>query len=173
MRILLVEDDSRVASFIRRGLREEQYTVDVAKDGEDALFLAQTGEYDLVILDLMLPKRNGLDVLRTLREERTTTPVLILTAKDELSDKVRGLDAGADDYLAKPFGFEELLARIRALLRRRGALVPTVLRDGVTPPAWGERLPGIPQWGDVAATPAMAVSAAQSHRPSRPPVRMV
>jgi DNA-binding response OmpR family regulator len=128
MRILLVEDDTRVASFIRRGLREENYTVDVAPNGEDALFLAQTGEYDLLILDLMLPKRNGLDVLRTLRSEGSTVAVLILTAKDELQDKVTGLDAGADDYLTKPFGFDELLARVRTLLRRRGSLTPTVLK---------------------------------------------
>ena len=128
MRILLVEDDPRVASFIRRGLREERYTVDVAKDGEQALFLAQTGEYDLIVLDVMLPKRDGLDVLRRLRSDRVTVPVLILTAKDELQDKVAGLNAGADDYLTKPFGFDELLARIRALLRRRGDLMPTVLR---------------------------------------------
>ena len=128
MRILLAEDDARVASFIRRGLREEHYTVDVAKDGEEALFLAQTGEYDLIILDLLLPKRNGLDVLRTLRTERNTVPALILTARDEVQDKVRGLDTGADDYLTKPFRFDELLARIRALLRRRGDMVPTVLR---------------------------------------------
>ena len=128
MRILLVEDDARVSSFIRRGLREEQYTVDVASDGEKALFLAQTGEYDLIILDLLLPKRNGLDVLRTLRGDNVTAPVLVLTAKDELHDKVEGLNAGVDDYLTKPFGFDELLARVRALLRRRGDLVPTVLR---------------------------------------------
>jgi DNA-binding response OmpR family regulator len=130
MRILLVEDDSRVMSFIRRGLREELYTVDSAKDGEEALFLAQTGEYDLIILDLMLPKRNGLEVLKTLRDDRVTVPVLVLTARDDLSDKVKGLDAGADDYLTKPFGFEELLARVRALLRRRGDLVPMTLRAG-------------------------------------------
>ena len=128
MRILIVEDDARVASFIRRGLKEEQYTVDVAKDGEEALFMAQTNEYDLVILDLMLPKRTGLDVLRTLRNERVAVPILILTAKDDLDDKVKGLDSGADDYLTKPFGFDELLARVRALLRRRGDLVATVLR---------------------------------------------
>ena len=130
MRILLVEDDARVASFIRRGLREEQYTVDVAVDGEQALFLAQTGEFDLVILDLLLPKRSGLEVLRTLRADRVSVPVLILTAKDEMQDKVAGLDAGADDYLTKPFGFEELLARVRALLRRGGELAPSVLRLG-------------------------------------------
>ena len=128
MRILLVEDNPRVASFIRRGLREEHYTVDLAHDGEEALFLAQTGEYDLIILDLLLPKRSGLEVLKTLRAERNTLPVLILTAKDEPKDKVNGLDSGADDYLTKPFEFEELLARVRALLRRRGDMTPTVLK---------------------------------------------
>lgn len=130
MRILLVEDDSRVASFIRRGLKEENYAVDLAKDGEEAVYMAQTGVYDLLILDLLLPKKSGLEALRTLRAERVTTPTLILTAKDEVEDRVRGLDAGADDYLTKPFGFEELLARIRALLRRRGDMVPTLLKVG-------------------------------------------
>lgn len=128
MRILVVEDDARVASFLRRGLREEHYTVDTALDGEQALFLAQTGEYDLIILDMMLPKRSGIDVLKTLRAERATMPILVLTAKDEIGDKVSGLNAGADDYLTKPFSFEELLARVRALLRRRGDMTPTVLR---------------------------------------------
>ncbi len=128
MKVLLVEDDARVASFIRRGLKEETYTVDVASDGEQGLFMAQTGEYDLLILDVMLPKKGGLDVLRSLRAGGAGVPVLLLTAKDEQQDKVAGLDAGADDYLTKPFGFEELLARIRALLRRRGNLVPTVLK---------------------------------------------
>jgi DNA-binding response OmpR family regulator len=130
MRVLLVEDDSRVASFIRRGLREERYAVDVAKDGEEALYLAQTGEYDAIVLDLLLPKRNGLEVLRTLRADRSTVPILVLTAKDELQDKVAGLDAGADDYLTKPFRFDELLARLRALLRRRGDMTPTILKAG-------------------------------------------
>lgn len=128
MRILVVEDDARVASFVRRGLREEHYAVDVARDGEQALFLAQTNDYDLMVLDLLLPKRGGIEVLRTLRAERVTVPILILTAKDEPQDKVAGLDAGADDYLTKPFAFEELLARVRALLRRRGDLMPTLLR---------------------------------------------
>ncbi|MDP3722274.1 MAG: response regulator transcription factor [Candidatus Omnitrophota bacterium] len=128
MRILVVEDDARVASFIRRGLREQNYAVDVAGDGEHALFLAQTEEYDLIILDWVLPKRTGLEVLRTLRADRVAVPILILTAKDQLQDKVDGLDAGADDYLTKPFRFHELLARVRALLRRRGDLLQTVLR---------------------------------------------
>ena len=130
MRILLVEDDARVASFIRRGLREERYTVDVAADGEQALFMAQTEDYDLVILDLLIPKRSGLDVLRTLRTDHVAVPVLILTAKGELKDRVAGLDAGADDYLTKPFGFTELLARVRALLRRHSELLPATLGAG-------------------------------------------
>lgn len=130
MRILVIEDDNRIASFIRRGLREEQYTVDVAADGEAGLYLAQTNDYDLLILDLMLPKRPGLEVLRTLRAEHTATPVLILTARGKPAERVTGLDAGADDYLPKPFDFDELLARVRALLRRRGDLVPTALRAG-------------------------------------------
>ncbi len=130
MRILVIEDDNRIASFIRRGLREEQYTVDLAADGEAGLYLAQTNDYDLLILDLMLPKRPGLEVLRTLRAEHTTTPVLILTARGKPAERVAGLDSGADDYLAKPFDFDELLARVRALLRRRGDLVPTALRAG-------------------------------------------
>lgn len=128
MRILLVEDDKRVASFIRRGLREEGYTVNVSFDGEEGLYLAQTETYDLIILDLLLPKRSGLEVLRALRSERVTIPILILTAKDQLEDKVAGLDSGADDYLTKPFGFEELLARIRALLRRQPEMTPSVVR---------------------------------------------
>jgi DNA-binding response OmpR family regulator len=130
MRILLVEDEAQVASFICRGLREQQYTVDHAPDGEEALFLAQTNEYDLVLLDWRLPKVSGIDVLRSLREDGVTVPILLLTAKDTLQDKVQGLDSGADDYLTKPFGFEELLARVRALLRRRGDLIPTVLQVG-------------------------------------------
>ena len=130
MRILLIEDDARVASFIRRGLREEQFVVDVAKDGEEGLFQAQTGDYDLIILDLMLPKKDGVEVLRELRAERISAPILILSAKDKYKDKIEGLNTGADDYLTKPFGFEELLARVRALLRRRGSLTSTVLRAG-------------------------------------------
>ncbi len=128
MQILLAEDDVSVASFIRRGLREAHYTVQVALDGDEALFHAQTGHFDLIILGLMLPKRSGLEVLRALRIEKVSTPVLILTAKDRVGDKVIGLDHGADDYLSKPFRFNELLARIRALLRRQGDLTPTVLR---------------------------------------------
>lgn len=130
MRILLVEDDPRIAGFVRRGLKEQDYAVDLAKDGENALFMAETEEYDLIILDLLLPKKNGLDVLKAFRSDGHKTPVLILTAKDELESKVHGLNLGADDYLTKPFGFDELLARVRALLRRRGDMVQSVLRAG-------------------------------------------
>ena len=117
-----------MAGFIRRGLREENYTEDLAADGEEGLYLAQLHPYDLIVLDLLLPKKGGLEVLAKLREENITVPVLILTAKDKPSDKAKGLDAGADDYLVKPFSFEEFLARIRALLRRRGHLSEIVLR---------------------------------------------
>ena len=118
MRILVVEDEKKVADFIRRGLKEEGYAVDVADNGEEGLFLAQTNPYDLILLDLMLPKLDGLALCRKLRQEKDVTPVIMLTAKDEVKDKVKGLDAGADDYLTKPFSFEELLARIRAILRK-------------------------------------------------------
>jgi len=119
MKILVVEDEERVAHFIQKGLQEEGHAVDVSYDGEDGEFLAEINDYDLIILDLMLPKKNGLVVCRELRASGVATPVLMLTARDSVEDKVRGLDAGADDYLAKPFAFEELLARVRALLRRQ------------------------------------------------------
>lgn len=128
MKVLLVEDDMRVASFIRRGLKEEDYAVDYAGDGEEAVYLAGTNEYDLIILDLMIPKRSGLDVLKTLRENKMDVPVLVLTARDDPRDKITGLDSGADDYLTKPFNFDELLARVRALLRRKGPMLPGVLK---------------------------------------------
>jgi DNA-binding response OmpR family regulator len=118
MRILVVEDEAKVASFIRRALEEESYAVDMCADGARGLDLARAGCYDLVILDLMLPGMPGLEVLKALRKEQIATPVLILTARSELDQKVKGLDAGADDYLTKPFAIEELLARVRVLLRR-------------------------------------------------------
>jgi heavy metal response regulator len=121
MRILVVEDERKVASFVRQGLQEEGHAVEVAVDGAAALdMLEEAPAYDLVILDLMLPKRDGFEVLKTLRQQRSQTPVLVLTARDAVSDKVRGLDLGADDYLTKPFAFDEFLARVRALLRRGG-----------------------------------------------------
>ncbi|MBI2071425.1 MAG: response regulator transcription factor [Gemmatimonadetes bacterium] len=121
MKILVVEDDRKVAGFIEQGLREEGYAVDVAKDGDEATTLAHVNDYDAILLDLMLPKKNGLQVASELRREGRRTPILMLTARDSTEDVVRGLDAGADDYLSKPFKFDELLARLRALTRRGGA----------------------------------------------------
>lgn len=118
MRILVVEDEKKVASFVKRGLEEEHYAVDLAYDGSEGLFLAESNDYDLVILDVMLPKKTGLEVLEALRANKNDVPILMLTAKDSISDRVAGLDSGCDDYLTKPFAFDELLARIRALLRR-------------------------------------------------------
>jgi len=119
MKILVVEDEERVAQFIQKGLKEEGHAVDVSYDGEDGGFLAEVNEYDLILLDVMLPKKNGISVCREIRERGVITPVLMLTARDSIEDRVRGLDAGADDYLIKPFAFDELLARVRALLRRQ------------------------------------------------------
>jgi len=127
MRILVVEDEKKVASFIKKGLQQEGYAADTVHDGQEAIQNATAFEYDLVILDLMLPKRSGLEVLREIRSKKATLPVLVLTAKGAIEDKVAGLDAGADDYLIKPFAFAELSARIRALLRR-GAQENTRLR---------------------------------------------
>ncbi len=129
MRILVVEDERKVAKFIRQGLEEEGHAVEVAGDGTTALDLLLGGPpYDLIVLDLMLPGTDGLTVLRNLRERSIDTPVLVLTARDALPDRVRGLDLGADDYLTKPFAFEEFLARVRALLRRAAARRDPVLR---------------------------------------------
>jgi len=129
MRILVVEDDRKVASFIRKGLEEEGHAVEVAGDGAEAVERATDGApWDLVILDVMLPKGDGFGVLKTLRQEGLRMPVLMLTARDAVGDKVTGLDLGADDYLSKPFAFEEFLARVRALLRRGGGRPAPVLR---------------------------------------------
>jgi heavy metal response regulator len=118
MRILVVEDEAKVGSFIRRALEEESYAVDLCDDGSTGLDWARANSYDLIVLDVMLPGMSGLQVLETLRKEKVNTPVLILTARAQLDQRVKGLDAGADDYLTKPFAIEELLARVRALLRR-------------------------------------------------------
>lgn len=128
MRILVVEDETELADAVRQGLEEEHYAADVAYDGEEGLFLTQLNDYDLVILDILLPKKNGLEVLREMRQAKRLAPVLLLTAKDALEDKVQGLDTGADDYLTKPFAFTELLARVRALLRRGVSAEPRLLQ---------------------------------------------
>jgi heavy metal response regulator len=118
MRVLVIEDEIKMAAFIKRGLEEEGIAVDLAADGEDGLFRAKAGSYDLIILDISLPMLDGLEVCRRVRQDRATTPILLLTARDSVEMKVRGLDSGADDYLTKPFAFAELLARMRALRRR-------------------------------------------------------
>lgn len=130
MKILLVEDDRKVAGFIEQGLHEEGYVVDVARDGDEATTMAHVNEYDAILLDVVLPKKNGFQIAAELRRERRTAPILMLTSRDSTEDIVRGLDAGADDYLSKPFQFDELVARIRALLRRGGAERLEVLRYG-------------------------------------------
>jgi len=130
MRILVVEDERHLAGIIKRGLIEEGYSVDVAYDGENAEEMAETSTYDLIILDIMLPKKDGLTVCRELRQARVSTPILMLTAKDTVEDRVKGLDSGADDYQVKPFAFRELQARVRALLRRETSSKTAELQVG-------------------------------------------
>lgn len=128
MRILIVEDDRKIANAIKRGLSQESYAVDVSYDGQDGLGQALTIDYDLIILDRMLPEVDGIQICKTIRDKKITTPILILTAKDKVKDRVEGLEAGADDYLVKPFAFEELLARVRALIRRPQKIDDNVLK---------------------------------------------
>jgi len=128
MRILLVEDEKKIASFIKRGLKENHYAVDVAFDGNEGLFLAETNTYDLIILDIMVPGKDGIAICRELRRKQNNVPVLMLTARDDIEDKVEGLNSGADDYLTKPFAFEEFLARVRVLLRRQSSQKTTKLK---------------------------------------------
>jgi two-component system OmpR family response regulator len=130
MRILLVEDEIKMARAIRRGLEQEGYAVDAVGDGEEALFRATESDYDGIVLDLMLPGMDGFSVCRTLRSRDRWAPVLVLTARDAVEDRIQGLDAGADDYLVKPFAFGELLARLRALVRRGPGVRPAVLEVG-------------------------------------------
>ena len=130
VRILVVEDEKKVASFIKKGLEEEYYSVDTAFDGKEGFRLALNEEYDLIILDVMLPYKDGFTLLKELRSNNIQTPVLFLTAKNSLTDKIEGLDIGADDYLTKPFSFEELVARVRALLRRISVSKTTDLKAG-------------------------------------------
>jgi DNA-binding response OmpR family regulator len=147
MRILVAEDEKKIAEFIRRGLKEEGYAADTAPDGEEALRLAAENPYDLALLDVMLPKLDGVEVCRRLRASGFAAPIMMLTAKDRVEDKVKGLDSGANDYLTKPFAFEELLARVRALLRPRPADAAAVLAAGTLEldlPAHKARLDGKP-----------------------------
>ncbi len=130
MRILIIEDEIKIAQFIKRGLKEEGYAVDSAMDGAEGESMIKNEAYDLVILDLMLPKKDGISLCQQLRKENNIVPIIMLTAKDSISDKVKGLDSGADDYLTKPFAFEELLARIRALLRKKEKKESTKLQVG-------------------------------------------
>ena len=130
MRILVVEDDARIAGFVTKGLEESGYNATVARDGEEGFLDARYNDYDLIVLDLMLPKMDGLEVARRLRAAGKATPILMLTARDTEKDKIRGLDVGADDYLTKPFSFGEFLARVRALLRRDTLLRSSVMRVG-------------------------------------------
>ena len=128
MRVLVIEDETKVGSFIKRALEEESYAVDLCEDGAQGLDMALTGTYDLIMIDLMLPSLPGLEVLTRLRKEKIQTPVLILTAQSKVDQRVKGLDAGADDYLTKPFAIDELLARVRALLRRGPAESPGIFQ---------------------------------------------
>lgn len=130
MRILVVEDEVRLAEALEQILRQANYAVDLVHDGESGLDYALSGEYDVIVLDVMLPKRDGFSVVSGLRSEKSAVPVLMLTAKDEVSSKVQGLDAGADDYMTKPFSPEELLARVRALTRRQGEIAMETLSFG-------------------------------------------
>lgn len=127
MRILVVEDEHRIAHSLQKGLEQEKYAVDVAYTGTEGYDLASTEEYDLIILDIMLPEMDGITICKKVREQKIHTPILLLTAKSQVHDKVQGLDTGADDYLTKPFSFEEFLARVRALVRRRGTETQTEL----------------------------------------------
>ena len=124
MRVLLVDDDVRISNFIAKGLRENSYAVDSASDGREALYQASINDYDIIILDVMMPHKDGFAVCAELRGSGSTTPILMLTARDAVDDRICGLDFGADDYLVKPFDFKELLARLRALLRRNGEFRP-------------------------------------------------
>lgn len=130
VRILVVEDERKLANFIKRGLKEASYAVDTAFTGEKGIFLALTNEYDLIILDLMLPDISGIEICNKLRKEKVQASILVLTVLTSLRDKIQGLDSGADDYLTKPFAFEEFLARVRALLRRRNEVKSTILKAG-------------------------------------------
>ena len=158
MRVLLVEDDAKLARAVARGLRHEGYAVDVATDGDEALADAAVWEYDAIVLDVMLPRRDGIEVCAGLRERGCWAPVLMVTTRGEIPDRVRGLDAGADDYLVKPFALEELLARVRALLRRSPAAASEVLRfaDLELDPAMHEASRGSASWKSASGAKTFA-----------------
>lgn len=130
MRITLIEDEKQLANIVKKGLEEEGYSVDVAHDGEEGLYMVENYPSDVVILDVMLPLLDGFSILSSMRKKGIKTPVLLLTARDTITDKIKGLDSGADDYLTKPFEFGELLARIRALIRRKADIQDTIIRIG-------------------------------------------
>lgn len=130
MRILIVDDDHKLCDVLKRGLEEESYSVDCVFNGEDGEYYAENTPYDLILLDIMMPKKDGIDVCKSLRRKKINTFILMLTAKDAVEDRVKGLNTGADDYLIKPFSFDELLARVRALLRRDGVLKTSELKVG-------------------------------------------
>ncbi len=121
MKILIIEDDQKIINFLKKGLEEESYTVDYSLNGEEGIYLASVNEYDLILLDIMIPLKDGIEVCKTLRTSNIQTPIIMLTAKDSIEDKIKGLDIGANDYLAKPFSFSELLARIRVQLRPKNS----------------------------------------------------
>lgn len=126
MRVLVVEDDEKIASFIKKGLQEESYSVDVTENGYEAIYMIETNHYDIVLLDLMIHGLNGLEVCKNIRAKNIAVPIMMLTARDELKDKIKGLDSGANDYITKPFAFEELLARIRVKLRNTSTTSSTI-----------------------------------------------
>jgi len=128
MKILIIEDDEKIINFLKKGLIEECYVVDSSTNGDEGLYLASVNEYDLILLDIMLPLKDGIEVCKTLREDKINTPIIMLTAKDSIEDKIKGLDMGANDYISKPFSFSELLARIRVQLRNKDNLVSTTLQ---------------------------------------------
>ncbi|PLY07204.1 MAG: DNA-binding response regulator [Arcobacter sp.] len=126
MKILIIEDDEKIINFLKKGLEEESYTVDYSKNGDEGLYLASVNTYDLILLDIMIPIKDGIEVCKTLRDSDVQTPIIMLTAKDSIEDKIKGLDIGANDYLAKPFSFSELLARIRVQLRTKSTFETTL-----------------------------------------------
>ncbi len=128
MKILIIEDDEKIVNFLKKGLQEESYSVDYSLNGDEGIYLASVNTYDLILLDIMIPVKDGIEVCKTLREEKINTPIIMLTAKDSIEDKIKGLDIGANDYISKPFSFSELLARIRVQLRNKDNLVSTTLQ---------------------------------------------